>query len=86
MAILTRYSNKELLTLPDCKGLLESGRCGWLDVQACAGTGCSYYRQRNNLSKARERLRSLDEKTQETIARKYYCGARPWLDSTSEVS
>ncbi|AHF11222.1 MULTISPECIES: hypothetical protein [Dehalobacter] len=37
----TRYSNLELLKLPDCDGLLENGKCKYLDVPACLGENCS---------------------------------------------
>lgn len=77
MVNLTRYSNLELLKLPDCGGLLENGKCRWLNVQTCIGGECSYHR---SLAKAYERLRSLDEKMQEHIAKKYYGGSRPWMD------
>lgn len=81
MAALTRYSNPELLKLPDCEGLLENGTCKWLNVPTCIGTKCSYLQKMNNLEKAQERLRSLDEETQKRIAHKYYGGFRPWLET-----
>jgi hypothetical protein len=79
---LTRLSNPELLKLPDCGGLLENGKCKWLNVSACTGAKCSYHRKMNSLSKARERLRSLDEASQERISQKYYGGSRPWMDAS----
>jgi len=85
MATLTRYSNPELLTLPDCGGLLENGKCRWLNVQKCSGVKCSYYQRQNSLEKAQERLRSLDEATQERIAQKYYGGTRPWADNEAKT-
>lgn len=83
MASLTRNSNAELLYLPDCSGLLENGKCRWLSVSICLGLKCTHYKGvgslgENRLEKAQARLRSLDEKTQEHIARKYYGGSRPW--------
>ncbi|MET0017794.1 hypothetical protein [Oscillibacter sp.] len=84
MAALTRYSNPELLKLPDCGGLLENGKCRWLNVPKCSGTKCSYCQRQNSLEKAQKRLRSLDEATQERIAQKYYGGFRPWADADSK--
>ena len=81
MPALTRYSNRELLSLPDCEGLLESGRCKWLKKTACTGAGCSIHNRVNSLERAYARLRALDEETQEHIARKYYFGERPWRES-----
>lgn len=80
MAALTRYSNPELLKLPDCEGLLENGKCRWLDIPKCSGIKCSYYRNTCSREKAQERLCSLDEAMQAHIARKYYGGSRPWTD------
>jgi len=84
MAALTRYSNSELLNLPDCGGLLENGKCKWLSVQKCTGAKCPYYHKINSLAKAQERLRSLDEAAQERIALKYYGGYRPWMDAETK--
>ena len=78
MATLTRYSNIELLNLPDCRDLRENGKCALLNVPACTGEGCPYYRERNSVDCSWQRLCSLNEKTQEHIAQKYYGGARPW--------
>ncbi len=80
MAALTRYSNAELLKLPDCGGLLENGKCKWLNVPACTGAGCSYYRKMGSEQRAYTRLRTLDEKAQERISKKYYNGTRPWRE------
>lgn len=82
MASLTRYSNNEMLKLPDCEGLIENGKCKWLQITACVGANCSYYKNMNSLDRSQARLRSLDEETQEKIARKYYSGLRPWSMST----
>ncbi len=79
MAAHTKYDRIEMLKLPDCGGLLDNGRCKWLNVPACIGAGCSYA-GRSSASCARRRLRSLDETTQSHIADKYYGGARPWLE------
>jgi len=86
MATLTRTSNSELLRLPDCGGLLENGKCQWLTVPTCIGERCSYYQKINSFHKARERLRSLDEATQERIAKKYYGGLRPWEEPVGSSS
>lgn len=81
MASLTRYSNSELVDMPDCRGLLEDGKCRWLNVITCIGSGCPYCKTTNNNEKVHERLQSLDERTQTKISRKYYGGTRPWMDT-----
>ena len=81
MAALARYSNTELLKLPDCGGLLENGSCRWLDVPKCTGGKCSYCQNLDSSDKALKRLQTLDEATQERIAQKYYGGSRPWVDT-----
>ena len=78
MAQLTRYSSAELLKMPDCAGLLENGKCRWLQITECVGENCAYYREVSSQGKAEARLCSLDEDTQERIAKKYYGGFRPW--------
>ena len=78
MSGLTRFSSPELLKLPDCCGLQESGKCKWLDVPSCRGTGCAHYMKKDGREKGFERLRDLDERKQAHIARKYYRGSRPW--------
>lgn len=78
MTALTRYSNQKLLKLPDCDGLLENGKCSWLDISVCVGADCSFCHKIGSLTKVWQRLRSLDEQTQEHIAQKYYEGSRPW--------
>ena len=84
MAQLARYSSAELLKMPDCAGLLESGKCRWLRVEECAGENCAYYREVSSQAKAEARLCSLDEETQERIAKKYYGGFRPWTVVTEK--
>lgn len=79
---LSRTANLELITLPNCGGLRENGSCSWLDVPVCAGAKCHYcHNSENSMEKAHERLRSLDEETQRSIAQKYYGGTRPWMDA-----
>ncbi len=82
---LSRISNLELITLPNCGGLRENGTCDWLNVPACTGAKCHYYHSANSLEKAHERLRSLDEETQQRIAQKYYSGFRPWMDADTKA-
>lgn len=77
---LSRSSNLELITLPNCNGLCENGACRWLDIPTCTGTKCHFYHSLNSSAKAQERLCSLDEETQRRIAQKYYRGSRPWMD------
>jgi len=75
MTVYTRYSNLELLEFPDCSGLLENGKCRYMDIPVCLGKDCSYIKNRR---KAFARLCSLDENTQAHISKKYYSGKRPW--------
>ena len=79
MAAITRYENIDLINLPDCKDLLENGKCAILNVAFCTGFGCPYYPASDSEERSKNRLCSLDEKTQEHIAQKYYGGARPWV-------
>ncbi|MEA4920329.1 MAG: hypothetical protein VB078_05385 [Clostridiaceae bacterium] len=81
MASFTRNSDTALLKLPDCDGLLENGKCRWLNVSKCTGFKCSYYKKTNSFEKAQERLRSLDKATQKHIAQKYYGGSCPWANT-----
>ena len=81
MGALTKYSNTELLLLPDCDGLQENGKCRWTHVP-CAGEDCKWRSQSGSLQKAYARLRTLDEEQQERISLKYYFGVRPWMEST----
>ncbi len=80
MAVL-RFSNVEFLSLPDCNWLLENGKCRRLSTPKCNGEECPYYKKKSSFFKAQERLCSLDEQTQERIAKKYYSGFRPWAGS-----
>ena len=82
---LTRTANLDLITLPNCGGLREDGKCSWLNVPTCTGAKCHYYHSPNSLAKAHERLRSLDEETQQRIAQKYYRGARPWMNANTKA-
>ncbi len=75
--LATRYSSTELWMLPDCAGLLVSGKCKLLRVSSCMGARCSYYQETNTPEKMMQRLRSLDEDTQERIPQKNYGGCRP---------
>ena len=84
MAAWTRNASAELLRLPDCGGLLENGKCRWLNVPSCLGAGCSFYQGFNSQTKSKMRLRALDDATQERIARKYYGGTRPWLNDNEK--
>ena len=75
--------NLELLKLPDCAGLLENGKCEYLDVPGCQGKNCTFY---NGQKKAFARLLSLDEEKQNHISQKYYSGKRPWSESSVKPS
>ena len=74
----TRYSNLDLLNLPDCYALLENGKCKCLDVPVCLGENCSYYY--DDQKRIFARLRSLNEEKQAHISQKYYEGKRPWTE------
>ncbi len=78
MAELTNKPTVGLSKLPDCRGLLENGKCKLMNVPACFGVSCTYYKKIDSLTKAYERLSSLPEAKQECIAQKYYGGFRPW--------
>ena len=78
MVPLSRYSGIEINKLPDCAGLLENGRCRWLQISACVGEKCTYNKRVKSQEMAEARLCSLDEETQTRIANKYYGGFRPW--------
>ncbi len=80
MGALSKYSNTELLELPDCEGLRENGKCRWLR-EPCLGEKCQWLSQIDSLQRAYARLRSLDEEQQERIASKYYYGVRPWMEA-----
>ena len=82
--VYSRYSNLEILDLPDCGALTESGKCKCLDVPACMGKGCPSYHKKDSREKVFERLRSLDEEKQEHISQKYYFGTRPWAASDAK--
>ena len=84
MAQLSSNSSVEFLKLPDCAGLLENGKCRWLQITGCAGKNCEHYRKASSQAKATARLCSLDEETQERIAQKYYGGFRTWTAKTEK--
>ena len=79
---LTRFSNTNLLDLPNCVGLSEAGKCFWLNITSCQGSSCSFQKtnedKSNSMIQVQNRLSELDEKTQEHISQKYYSGKRPW--------
>jgi len=81
---MTRYSNLDLLDLPNCISLSETGQCLLLNISFCQGDTCSFKLTQEEQDaaafKVKKRLSSLDEKTQKKIARKYYNGRRPWLE------
>ncbi len=79
--IYSRFDNSELMQLPDCDGLLENGKCKFLDVPACRGKDCSFSHKKDSFEKVYARLRLLSEEKQEHISKKYYNGDRPWAES-----
>ncbi|NLL38758.1 MAG: hypothetical protein GX254_04110 [Clostridiales bacterium] len=81
--MLTRKMDFELISLPDCAGLRENGKCSWLNTDACIGEQCSFYRRKSSRERANRRLCSLDESVQARISKKYYGGYRPWLEDAS---
>ena len=80
MASLNRYENVELIKLPDCEGLLENGKCNYLNISKCSGAKCPYFRHKGTQNDSYKRLCILDESTQNHIAHKYYNGKRPWKE------
>lgn len=80
MASFNRYADVELINLPDCEGLLKNGKCNYLNVSACIGAKCTYFRHKGAQDESYKRLCCLDEATQNHIAQKYYGGKRPWKD------
>ncbi|MEA4847540.1 MAG: hypothetical protein VB106_09950 [Clostridiaceae bacterium] len=79
---MNRFSNPELLNLPDCAGLSEKGKCMWLNIDVCKGDKCeckcSVKDYRLSQLKALQRLASLGDLQQAHIADKYYSGKKPW--------
>jgi len=53
-----------------------------LHIAACTGEKCKYYKKASSQDRTEARLCSLDEETQESIAKKYYGGFRPWKEKT----
>lgn len=84
---LTKFSNLNLVELPDCIGLTENGVCSRFRATFCQGNSCPHKRttaeEADAVSKAMERLSSLDDQTQTKIARKYYGGKRVWNDKAA---
>lgn len=67
----------------DMQGTRNENKCKILSVTRCVGfENCAHYRTQKqvdeNNRKAKERLRSLDEKTQKHIEEKY--GIKIWED------
>lgn len=81
---LTKLSNLYLVHMPNCVGLLENGRCARLETAHCHGDSCplklTQKEETAAQDRAMQRLRSLDERTQDKIARKYYGGKRVWWE------
>ena len=81
---LSRYSNKNLLDMPNCIGLMENGSCSVLNIWQCQGDKCSFKVTKEDADVndllVKKRLLQLDEETQEKIARKYYGGKRLWQE------
>lgn len=79
---LTRFSNSNLLDLPNCAGLSETGKCFWLNISSCQGYTCPFKKTREDQSdsihQVKNRLSELGEEVQVKISMKYYGGKRPW--------
>lgn len=79
---IDRLSNLELLGLPDCMGLSESGKCIWLNIRACRGEECAFKRSVSEYKSLQintfQRLGNLGSLEQSRIADKYYNGRKPW--------
>jgi len=79
-----RFSNLNWLDLPNCTNLSKNGHCLILNISRCQGDTCPFKLTQEEKDaaacKVGERLSSLNEATQEKIARKYYKGRRPWQE------
>ncbi|MDD2300537.1 MAG: hypothetical protein PHU69_13000 [Fermentimonas sp.] len=81
---MTRFSNLNWLDLPNCINLSKNGHYSILKISCCQGDTCSFKLTQEEKDaaacKVKEKLSSLDEETQEKIARKYYNDRRPWQE------
>jgi len=79
---LNRFSNPNLLELPDCVALSEYEKCNRLTLLICNKCGCPFKKTREedlaSIQRAYQRLASLNDSTQNRIAQKYYGGYMPW--------
>jgi hypothetical protein len=77
-----RFSNLDLLRIPNCMGLSKTGRCTWLNCKTCMGKECKFKHSEEECKSLRmqtfQRLASLDDSKQTYIAQKYYNGRKPW--------
>lgn len=83
--IYNRFSHTNLLELPNCAGLSDTGKCFWLNIASCQGNECPFKKTRedqsNSIHQVKNRLSELEEFEQEKIAKKYYGGNRSWEKS-----
>jgi hypothetical protein len=79
---VNRFSNSELLKLPNCTELTETGRCKLFNTYVCKGDFCRFKKtfedQKSIDNKTYQRLASLSELQQTYISNKYYSGKKPW--------
>lgn len=79
---INKFSHSELLQLPNCIDLSETGECLRLNISACAGEKCTFKRSAAEYNflqvKAFQRLASLSNSKQTYISNKYYGGTKPW--------
>lgn len=72
----------DLLNMPDCNSLSDSGKCKRLNVTMCYGENCPFKRSSEEEVDSKERsyrrILSLDRTKQLHIAKKYFSGKMPW--------
>lgn len=65
-----------------CFAKEKNGNCKILEFAECKFGDCPFYKTQEQLDesykKAKERLASLEERTQQAIAQKYYNGKKKW--------
>jgi len=85
---MNRFSNMELLGLPDCMGLSDKRKCLWLNINLCKGEGCAFKRSVSDCKLSQlntfQRLANLSSLQQTHISEMYYHGKKPWNKKQSE--
>lgn len=79
---INRFSNLEMLGIPDCVGLSERGKCMWMNVNVCKSEGCAFKRSVSDYKLSQlntfQRLAGLCSIQQTHISKRYYQGKKPW--------